>query len=47
MPEIRVPEPWLRGRLREVPVVHRAVLGALELALEDCTAGVAGLPMSC
>jgi uncharacterized damage-inducible protein DinB len=31
----RQPEPWLRGTLNEVPVVHRAVLHALELAEED------------
>src|SRR5580704_8162197 len=35
MPEKRRPEPWLRGTLREVPAVHRAVLHALELAGED------------
>jgi uncharacterized damage-inducible protein DinB len=35
MPEKRLPEPWLRGTLREVPAVHRAVLHALELAGED------------
>ena len=29
------PEPWLRGTLREVPAVPRAVLHALELARED------------
>ena len=29
------PEPWLRGTLAEIPVVHRAVLHALELAEED------------
>ncbi len=28
-------EPWLRGTLREVPAVQRAVLHALELARED------------
>ena len=28
-------EPWLRGTLREVPAVPRAVLHALELARED------------
>jgi len=28
-------EPWLRGTLREVPAVGRAVLHALELAKED------------
>jgi uncharacterized damage-inducible protein DinB len=35
MPEKRLPEPWLRGTLAEVPAVHRAVLHALELASED------------
>jgi uncharacterized damage-inducible protein DinB len=30
-----LPEPWLRGTLREVPAVPRAVLHALELAKED------------
>jgi uncharacterized damage-inducible protein DinB len=30
-----IPEPWLRGTLRDVPAVHRAVLHALELAQED------------
>jgi len=29
------PEPWLRGTLTELPVVHGAVLHALELAAED------------
>jgi hypothetical protein len=29
------PEPWLRGTLRDVPPVQRAVLHALELAGED------------
>jgi uncharacterized damage-inducible protein DinB len=29
------PEPWLRGTLRDVPAVPRAVLHALELAKED------------
>jgi uncharacterized damage-inducible protein DinB len=35
MPEKRLPEPWLRGTLAELPAVHRAVLHALELAGED------------
>lgn len=35
MTETTQPEPWLRGTLPEVPVVHRAVLHALELADED------------
>jgi uncharacterized damage-inducible protein DinB len=30
-----LPEPWLRGTLKEVPAVPRAVLHALELARED------------
>ena len=29
------PEPWLRGTLKEIPAVPRAVLHALELAEED------------
>ena len=35
MSETRLPEPWLRGTLLEVPAVQRAVLHALELAGED------------
>jgi uncharacterized damage-inducible protein DinB len=35
MPEAILPEPWLRGTLKEVPAVHRAVLHALELAEID------------
>lgn len=35
MPDNKKPEPWLRGTLTEAPVVHRAVLHALELAGED------------
>lgn len=31
----KLPEPWLRGTLKEVPPVQRAVLHALELAEED------------
>src|SRR5271154_3303923 len=31
----KLPEPWLRGTLAEVPAVPRAVLHALELAQED------------
>jgi uncharacterized damage-inducible protein DinB len=31
----KLPEPWLRGTLQEVPAVQRAVLHALELAEED------------
>jgi len=30
-------EPWLRGTLKEVPAVHRAVVHAFELAEEDIT----------
>jgi uncharacterized damage-inducible protein DinB len=30
-----MPEPWLRGTLRDVPAVHRGVLHALQLAQED------------
>jgi uncharacterized damage-inducible protein DinB len=35
MSETRLPEPWLRGTLPEIPAVQRAVLHALELAGED------------
>jgi uncharacterized damage-inducible protein DinB len=35
MSETRLPEPWLRGTLRQVPPVQRAVVHALELAEED------------
>jgi hypothetical protein len=35
MSEIVLPEPWLRGTLREVPAVQRAVVHALELGGED------------
>jgi uncharacterized damage-inducible protein DinB len=35
MLETRLPEPWLRGTLCEVPAVQRAVIHALELAGED------------
>jgi len=35
MAETRLPEPWLRGTLQDVPPVTRAVLHALELAKED------------
>ncbi len=35
MSQTQLPEPWLRGTLREVPAVQRAVLHALELAEED------------
>jgi uncharacterized damage-inducible protein DinB len=36
-------EPWLRGTHTEVPAVGRAVLHALDLALEDLTKWTAGL----
>ncbi|MGD0095423.1 MAG: DinB family protein [Terracidiphilus sp.] len=36
-------EPWLRGTHSEVPVIARAVLHALDLALEDLTHWTAGL----
>ena len=35
MIDSKLPEPWLRGTLREVTAVPRAVLHALELARED------------
>jgi uncharacterized damage-inducible protein DinB len=36
-------EPWMRGTHTDVPAVGRAVLHALELALEDVTKWTAGL----
>ncbi len=36
-------EPWLRGTHTEVPAVGRAVLHALDLALEDLTQWTAGV----
>ena len=36
-------EPWLRGTHADVPAVGRAVLHALELALDDITQWTAGL----
>jgi uncharacterized damage-inducible protein DinB len=36
-------EPWLRGTYADVPAVGRAVLHALDLALEDLTQWTAGL----
>ncbi len=36
-------EPWLRGTHTEVPAAGRAVLHALELALDDLTKWTAGL----
>jgi uncharacterized damage-inducible protein DinB len=35
MSDPKIPEPWLRGTLMDVPPVGRAVLHALELARED------------
>src|ERR1700687_4406734 len=35
MSDTRLPEPWLRGTLQEVPAVQRAVVHALQLAGED------------
>lgn len=35
MTATKLPEPWLRGTLTEIPAVGRAVLHALELAQED------------
>src|SRR5579862_3231177 len=35
MAETKLPEPWLRGTLTDVPAAQRAVLHALELAKED------------
>lgn len=35
MEKPKLPEPWLRGTLTEVAPVQRAVLHALELAIED------------
>ena len=36
-------EPWLRGTYSEVPAVGRAVLHALDLALDDLTQWTQGL----
>jgi uncharacterized damage-inducible protein DinB len=36
-------EPWLRGTYAEVPAVGRAVMHALDLALDDLTRWTAGL----
>ena len=38
-----LPEPWLRGTLKEVPAVQRAVLHALELADQDLRRWCGGL----
>jgi uncharacterized damage-inducible protein DinB len=43
MSESRLPEPWLRGTLLEVPAVQRAVMHALELAGEDLQRCCGGL----
>jgi hypothetical protein len=43
MMETRLPEPWLRGTLTEVPTVLRGVLHALELAQEDAARWCGGL----
>jgi uncharacterized damage-inducible protein DinB len=45
MSTVAVPyiEPWLRGTHADVPAVGRAVLHALELALDDLTKWTAGL----
>jgi uncharacterized damage-inducible protein DinB len=43
MSETRLPEPWLRGTLQEVPAVQRAVVHALELAGEDLRRWCGGL----
>lgn len=39
----KLPEPWLRGTLTELPAVLRAVLHALELAREDAERWCGGL----
>jgi hypothetical protein len=36
-------EPWLRGTYSDVPAAGRAVLHALDLALDDITKWTAGL----
>ena len=35
MDKAKLPEPWLRGTLMEVPPLQRAILHAIELAKED------------
>lgn len=35
----KLPEPWLRGTLRDVPAVQRGVVHALEMAGEVGSAG--------
>lgn len=39
----RLPEPWLRGTLKDVPAVARGTLHALELAKEDVERWCGGL----
>jgi len=39
----KLPEPWLRGTLKDVPAVARAVLHALDLAKEDIERWCGGL----
>ena len=41
--QVRYTEPWLRGTRTDVPAAGRAVLHALELALDDLTKWTAGL----
>ncbi len=43
MGETRLPEPWLRGTVADVPAVQRAVLHAFELAGEDLEEWCGGL----
>jgi uncharacterized damage-inducible protein DinB len=43
MMETRLPEPWLRGTMTEIPAVLRGVLHALELAQEDAARWCSGL----
>ncbi len=42
-PQAHYTEPWLRGTHSDVPAAARAVLHALELALDDLTKWTAGL----
>jgi uncharacterized damage-inducible protein DinB len=42
-PLVRYTEPWLRGTYADVPAAGRAVLHALDLALDDLTKWTAGL----
>jgi uncharacterized damage-inducible protein DinB len=39
----RLPEPWLRGTLSDVPVLQRAVLHSLQMAEEDIARWCGGL----